>query len=737
MHQRPHRRRKEDTAIGGTGNPYYLGIDLGTTFTAAAVCRGDSSSEMVDLGSHGPVAPSVVLLKDDGELLCGEAAQRRAPTEPQRVAREFKRRVGDPTPIIVDGAPFAADALMAKLLAWVANTVSDAQGGQPAGVAVTHPANWGAYKLDVLRQAIRAADLVNVSLVSEPEAAAIHYATQERIAPGAIVAVYDLGGGTFDTAVLRHAPVSSALADPAAQSGSRWQVLGHPEGIERLGGVDVDEAVFRHVVEVTGIARELDEALESPTLAAADSTALHAAVHRLRQDCTTAKEALSSDTDAVIPVMLTVARQSQVRLTRAELETMVRPTLAATISALERSLRSADVRAEDIHSVLLVGGSSRIPLIGQLITSELGRPIAIDAHPKHSVALGAARVAAVTTTKRSARYAAPSVSRAPAALSYVAPVGATGSAGTDTAEARHLRGPSHSTATMDERTESDAEGANLWQPSDDDSVGPDTGGLSLRTRRRTSAQPSFAIPSGALGKDAEKIAVDEAASTEPDESDPSPEEPDLEGTRTRQRRSALIAITALLLLAITGAFLLRPSPSDDDSDGGPRSSVAVPAASPDGTGDHADTPNSAPDGGSGDSVEPGDDEGGAAGGSATGGVGSSGAADYGGATGSGGSGGSNSSGGSSGHKPAPDAPAPTSESPQSTTTTTLRPRVPTVVGMDLPTAKAELEAAGFVAAYEDVCPASDACQVTAQDPAGGRRADPGSSVHLTLEAVPA
>jgi molecular chaperone DnaK len=210
-----------------------------------------------------------------------------------------------------------------------------------------------------------------VATVTEPEAAAIHYASQERVERGSIIAVYDLGGGTFDVAVLR-------------KTATGWDILGEPQGVERLGGVDIDEAVFQHVVTALGGAVErLDP----------DEPAAMAAVARLRAECVDAKEALSSDTDVSIPVFLP-DRQTEVRLTRRELEAMVRPALDGSIVALGRALRSAGVEAGEVSAVLLVGGSSRVPLVAQLVGSELGRPVAIDAHPKYSVALGAAIVAA-------------------------------------------------------------------------------------------------------------------------------------------------------------------------------------------------------------------------------------------------------------------------------------------------------------------------------------------------------
>jgi WD40 repeat protein/actin-like ATPase involved in cell morphogenesis len=361
---------------------YALGVDLGTTYTAAATWR-DGQAEIVSLGSRASVIPSVVLPREDGTTLTGEAASRRALTEPQLVAREFKRRVGDTTPILLGGIPYTALALTARLLRSVLDEVSTREGGPPSAICVSHPANWGPYKEDLLREAPQLAGIeVPVSYPTEPEAAATFYAQQQRIPPGAMVAVYDLGGGTFDAAVLRK-----------AQTG--FEIIGQPGGIERLGGIDFDAAVFHHVTQaLDGKLEELDE--DDPTVIAA--------VARLRQECTAAKEALSSDTDTSIAVLLPNAA-TEVRLTRAELEAMVRPALYDSIQVLRSVLRSAEVSPDQLHSVLLVGGSSRMPIVAQLVGAELGRPVTVDAHPKHAVALGAAWLA----SGRAGLIAAPAV----------------------------------------------------------------------------------------------------------------------------------------------------------------------------------------------------------------------------------------------------------------------------------------------------------------------------------------
>lgn len=349
---------------------YYLGIDLGTTYTAAATFR-DERVAITELGNRAATTPSVIFLREDDTILAGDAANRRALTEPHRMAREFKRRIGDPTPLLVGGTPYSAESLSAKLLRWVVTQVATIQGASPAKIAVTYPANWGPFKLDLLQQALRLADIGDALTLTEPEAAAMHHATLEPVKDGMTVAVFDLGGGTFDAVVLRKTTDS-------------FELLGEPEGIERLGGIDFDEAIFGFVVRALGgVFEELD-----PT----DVTTL-AAINRLRTECVEAKEALSSDTEATIPVVLPNV-QTEVRLTRAEFEQLIRPSLSDAVDALRRAVRSAELELADIDLALLVGGSSRIPLVGQMLGGELGLPIAVHAHPKHVVALGAARYAA-------------------------------------------------------------------------------------------------------------------------------------------------------------------------------------------------------------------------------------------------------------------------------------------------------------------------------------------------------
>jgi molecular chaperone DnaK len=358
---------------------YWLGIDVGTTFTAAAICREEAGQhvlpEVIPLGTRSTAVSSVVYLAPDGQVVVGEAAERRAVTHPERVVREFKRRIGDEVPMVIGGLPHSAPEIAAKVLRWVIDRVAQREGGPATGIVITHPASWGTYKIQTMVQALRAAGLPEITFRTEPEAAAASYALQERIESGSTIAVYDLGGGTFDAAVVRKTGAST------------FSVLGHPQGLDHLGGADFDDVVVNHVLAAVPALAELD-----PT----DPTTL-AATAALRRECTDAKEALSADTEVTIPV-LAPGIQSQVRLVRAEFEDMIRPHVTRTIEALHQALRSAELTAQDLDVVLLVGGSSRVPLVAQLVSAELGRPVAIDADPKAAIALGAALFALPTDT---------------------------------------------------------------------------------------------------------------------------------------------------------------------------------------------------------------------------------------------------------------------------------------------------------------------------------------------------
>ncbi|HEX5810999.1 MAG TPA: Hsp70 family protein [Pseudonocardia sp.] len=405
---------------------YVVGIDLGTTSTVAAVCRPGGAAQVVPLEGAAGAVPSAVYLGADGTFLVGEAAQRRELSDPGHVVRDLTRRVGDPTPLLVGRQPVSPDELVARFLVRVVDDVAKRESGVAARVAVTHPAGWGPHRLGALHAALAEQGLGSATLIPEPVAAATGYAASERVEPGATVGVYDLGGGRCGATVLRRGP-------------DGFTVVGSPDGVERFGGADLDEVVLAHVREALGPAwEELDPTDPEVLAAAAD----------LRRAATAAKEALSHDTEVLIPVVLPGVR-TQVRLGRAEFEEMIRPALVETAESVRRALDGAGMSAADLAALVLVGGSSRIPLVPQLLSEEFGRDVTVAPDPVGVVAMGAALLAggaggARTRAPKPAAVGAPArippakVALAGAALGagVGSPAGTTVGAGTGSAPER-------------------------------------------------------------------------------------------------------------------------------------------------------------------------------------------------------------------------------------------------------------------------------------------------------------
>lgn len=349
---------------------YPLGVDIGTTYTAAALWR-EGRVQTVPLGNRANAVPSVLFLREDGSMLVGEAAVRRGIIDPDRQAREFKRRMGDEIPILIGGRGMSAHQLTGEVLKFVLERVSELQGGPPQHVVLTHPAAWGDYRKNLLTQAAQQAGLREVGLLPEPVAAATWYASQERIEPGSLIGIYDFGGGTFDASVVR-------------KTATGVEIFGEAGGDDSIGGVDFDHALFRHVGQAAGV--DIGQLDMGDQLTASAMAQVFASVVE-------AKEALSADVEAVVPVVLPgVSRQ--VLITRAEFEELIRQRVLGTVGVFGQVVQRAGVDPSKLHGVLLVGGSSRIPLVRQLLSAELGIRVAVDAHPKYTVSLGAAIAAA-------------------------------------------------------------------------------------------------------------------------------------------------------------------------------------------------------------------------------------------------------------------------------------------------------------------------------------------------------
>ncbi|MEJ8281763.1 Hsp70 family protein [Pseudonocardia spirodelae] len=344
---------------------YLLGIDLGATSVTAAVLRTGGAAEPVRLSGHddGHTLPAVLVATPGGDLLCGEAARRRAPAEPDRVARGFLDRVGDPTPLSLGGFAFAAEDLCARLVRVLVDEVSTRHGGPPSRIGVTCPVGWGRHKRDLLAAALRRRGLT-VSLVTAPQAVALAHRT---VAPGrGPLAVVDLGGnGTTATVLAPSAP------------GVLPEAVGRTVTC-RAGGADVDDALFAFVRASSPATAAAFDGLdtEDPRTVAALTT--------LRDECRAAKQLLSRETVATVRVDVPGLRTA-VRVHRSDLDELARP-LLEPVAELVADVVEATPEAE----VLLAGGAARMPVAVQAVSAALGRPVAVAADPVADAARGAA-----------------------------------------------------------------------------------------------------------------------------------------------------------------------------------------------------------------------------------------------------------------------------------------------------------------------------------------------------------
>lgn len=341
-----------------------LTVDFGTSNTAAVLTHPTGRTPLLFEGS--PLLPSAVYLPDDGELLVGRDAERSAGVAPERLEPNPKRRIDDGTLWLGDRELPVADAIAAV----VRRAVDEA--GRVAGASVTeailtHPAQWSRPRLAVLTEAAHTAGLPDVRLVPEPVAAAAYFVTVlgHQVPVGRCIIVYDLGGGTFDAAVVRRGDTGFEVLAAA--------------GLPDVGGLDLDAAIVGHlrtVVDTDSWSR-----LDWP-----DSPADRRARRLLWQDARAAKEQLTRHSRAELHVPLA---ETDVHLTRDEFETLARPLLDRTVEQTMATLRAARIGRESVAGVFLVGGASRVPLAASLLHRTLGiAPTVLD-QPELVVATGA------------------------------------------------------------------------------------------------------------------------------------------------------------------------------------------------------------------------------------------------------------------------------------------------------------------------------------------------------------
>ncbi|HWD05540.1 MAG TPA: type VII secretion-associated protein [Amycolatopsis sp.] len=386
-----------------------VAVDFGTSSTCVVASVNGREPQVVVVDGQ-PLMSSAVYAAADGTLFVGQEAERQAAVDPSRYEPNSKRRIDEGELLLGDSVLLVTDVIHAVLGRAVAEARRIAGDAEVSLLVLTHPADWGAIRTRLLRQA--AGGLAHeVALVPEPVAAAVyHAATFTPVVrpggqavefsgrPGDALAVLDLGGGTVDVSVVQRLPMSAAGPGRAAPRGG-FRVLA-TRGDPSFGGADIDQALLEHVGSLVSSAdpdawRQLVTGREL-----ADRRRRRV----LRQDVRGAKETLSRHayTDVPMPPPFTDAH-----VTREDLEKLIAAPLGRAVELTSAAIAEAGLRPRQLTAIFLVGGSSRIPMISRLVHERTGVvPTSLD-QPETVVARGALRAVLGDSDRAGAAVARP------------------------------------------------------------------------------------------------------------------------------------------------------------------------------------------------------------------------------------------------------------------------------------------------------------------------------------------
>jgi len=377
-----------------------IGIDLGTTNSCVAILDGDKP-KVLENAEGTRTTPSIIAYTEDGEVLVGQPAKRQAVTNPKNTLFAIKRLIGRrfedeevqrdikimPFQIVkadngdawveVKGKKLAAPQISAEVLKKMKKTAEDYLGEPVTAAVITVPAYFNDAQRQATKDAGRIAGLDVKRIINEPTAAALAYGMDKKKGDTK-VAVYDLGGGTFDISIIEIDDVDGEQT---------FEVLA-TNGDTHLGGEDFDNRVINYLVEEFKKEQGID--LRNDPLA----------MQRLKEAGEKAKIELSSasQTEVNLPYITADAtgpKHLNIKLTRAKLESLVDDLVQRTLEPLKKALADADLSVSDINEIILVGGQTRMPKVQEAVTTFFGKEPRKDVNPDEAVAVGAAIQGAV------------------------------------------------------------------------------------------------------------------------------------------------------------------------------------------------------------------------------------------------------------------------------------------------------------------------------------------------------
>ena len=342
-----------------------IGIDLGTTNSCVAVLEA-GAPKIIPNPEGGRTTPSVVSFKK-GEKIVGDAAKRQALTNPNTVI-SIKRKMGTNEKVELEGKKYTPEEVSAMILGYIKDYSESYLGEKVDKAVITVPAYFNDAQRQATKNAGKIAGLEVERIINEPTAAALSYGLEKE--EGQTILVYDLGGGTFDVSILE-------LGDGVFEVKST-------AGNNKLGGDDFDNRIIDYLVK------------EFKKENGVDLSKDNMAMQRLKEEAEKAKKNLSGMVSTQISAPFISKNDDgeplhlDMELTRAKFEDLISDLVESTIEPVKKAIKDAKIKKSDIDKVLLVGGSTRVPLVYETVTKELGKEPSREVNPDEAVAMGAA-----------------------------------------------------------------------------------------------------------------------------------------------------------------------------------------------------------------------------------------------------------------------------------------------------------------------------------------------------------
>ena len=349
-----------------------IGIDLGTTNSCVSVLEA-GEAKVIPNPEGNRTTPSIVAFKN-GEILVGDVAKRQAETNPNTV-RSIKRLMGTSEKVELDGKKYTPEEISAMILSDLKKSAEAYLGEEVKKAVITVPAYFNDSQRQATKNAGKIAGLEVERIINEPTAASLAYGLDKQDKMQTIL-VYDLGGGTFDVSILE---LGEGVFEVKATNGNN-----------KLGGDDFDEVIIKYLVDQFKKENGVDLSKDKM------------AMQRLKEAAEKAKKDLSGVTTTQISCPFITQGEAgplhlDMSLTRAKFEDLIRDLVDSTLTPVRNALKDAKLKNSDIDQVILVGGSTRIPMVQELVKNELGKEPNKSVNPDEVVAMGAAIQGGVLT----------------------------------------------------------------------------------------------------------------------------------------------------------------------------------------------------------------------------------------------------------------------------------------------------------------------------------------------------